>query len=164
RVGERLQVAGHRLGVGVLRLEVVDGVGAAPVAEPVIGVVEGLAVPDGGVVDPLGHRRGGGGLGRRPRPAPRPPPTRPPPRPAAPRPRPAGGPPAGRPARPGPSSGGEAGRSGRVLPRRGPGAAPPRGRPPARVRVSWVASLHGRGAGPARPGFRRPWLRPAGGA
>jgi hypothetical protein len=60
-VGERLQVRGHGLRVGVLRLEVPHHVGRALLAKPVVGVDERAPVPDLHVV--LAGRRGGRGGG-----------------------------------------------------------------------------------------------------
>ena len=61
RLAERLQVGGRRLGVGVLRLEVLHDLGRALLPQPVVGVHERPPVPDLRVVLAGGDR----GRGRR---------------------------------------------------------------------------------------------------
>ena len=51
---QRCQLVGDLLGVGVLRLEVVDHLGIGLVAQPLVGVDEDIAVILAAVLDPLG--------------------------------------------------------------------------------------------------------------
>jgi hypothetical protein len=65
-VGERPEAPGHRLGVGVFRLQVADHLGVALVAQPEVGVVDLFPVPDGDVLHLPGHRGRGRRLGPQP--------------------------------------------------------------------------------------------------
>ena len=59
-VAEGLEVLRHRFGVGVLRFEIADDLGAGLLAQPEIGIDDGGAVAYLAVVDLRGDRRGRG--------------------------------------------------------------------------------------------------------